>query len=300
MTSHNPAVSGSGGGGVGGGGGGGGGGHPLDDIPTAHPAGTDGNSNNSLDDVWGGSDYDHQHYYHYDPAAHQQHPYPYQQHPLTPHQAALDLVVSDVPRLARAHQTAGYRDGIALAKARTAQQGFDEGYPLGAHLGARAGQLLGWRGVLYDEARRLEAVLGEARRELGVAGVFDGQYWGPDGTWRYQVTGDSGGGGGSGGGSGDYGMSRQEGEEEAVFPDVAEAHPLLRKWSRIVRAEAARYGVDWEVLKDDAGDARVRRVGGEDDDEEEYERGREGRMGRERAGQQQPQPAVRGREALAW
>jgi hypothetical protein len=64
---------------------------------------------------------------------------------------------------------------------------------------------------------------------------------------------------------------------------------LLRKWGGIVRAEAARYGVDWEVFKDEVGD--VRREG---TDEEERER--EGRMRRERGAQ----PATRTREALAW
>ncbi|KAK4245064.1 hypothetical protein C7999DRAFT_43377 [Corynascus novoguineensis] len=244
-------------------------------------------------------------------------------------------VGADIPRLSQSHQTAGYRDGIAAAKARTAQHGFDEGYPLGAHIGARAGQLLGVleglaaavglhalsssslqlpptpplepssssssssarpRSSSYDEARRLEGVLAEARRELSVGGVFDGQYWASDGTWRYQV---------GNGGHGGYGQAKEGGDgrageeaaefdgENVMFPDVAEAHPLLRKWSRIVRAEAARYGVDWEVLKDEVpGDVRAGR-----EEMEERDREREGRMKRERGGQQ---PAVRGREALAW
>ncbi|KAL2158000.1 hypothetical protein VTH06DRAFT_4810 [Thermothelomyces fergusii] len=209
MSSHNPAVSGG-----------------VADIPTAHPAGTGGNTNsnydnnNSLDDVWGtASDY-------YDTDHHPPH------HP-PPHH----------------HQQHHHHD---------------------------------------PAARRLEAVLSEARRELGVAGVFDGQYWAPDGTWRYHEEADA------------------DAEAEVVFPDVAEAHPLLRKWSRIVRAEAARYGVDWEILKDDGvGDARVGRgrEGEEEEEEgeagEEHAREREGRVRRERAGQQ-PQPVVRGREALAW
>ncbi|KAK4098629.1 hypothetical protein N658DRAFT_407736, partial [Parathielavia hyrcaniae] len=150
---------------------------------------------------------------------------------------------SDIPRLSHAHTTAGYRDGIALAKARTAQQGFDEGYGLGATIGARAGQLLGVLEGLAAAARRIEGLLNEARRELGVRGVFDGAYWAADGNWRYEV-------GGSGSGSG--GGMRED--AMVVFADVAEAHPLLRKWGGIVRAEAARYGVDWEVLKDEIGD----------------------------------------------
>lgn len=327
MTSHNPAVS--------------GGHHSSDDISMTHPT-ENGNSANSIDDIWGSDEtyhhnhnhhhYDHHHHHHHHDQATQQHHHHQQQ----PHQIALDLVVSDIPRLSQSHQTAGYRDGIAAAKARTAQHGFDEGYPLGAHIGARAGQLLGVleglaaavglhalsssslqlpptpplepssssssssarpRSSSYDEARRLEGVLAEARRELSVGGVFDGQYWASDGTWRYQVGNDGYGGYGQAkeGGNGRAGEEAAEFDgENVVFPDVAEAHPLLRKWSRIVRAEAARYGVDWEVLKDEVpGDVRA---GGEEM-EKERDREREGRMKRERGGQQ---PAVRGREALAW
>ncbi|KAL2142702.1 hypothetical protein VTI28DRAFT_790 [Corynascus sepedonium] len=323
MTSHNPAVS--------------GGHHSSDDIPMTHPT-ENGNSANSIDDIWGSDEtyhhnHNHHHYYHHH-HHHDQATQHHHNHQQQPHQIALDLVVSDIPRLSQSHQTAGYRDGIAAAKARTAQHGFDEGYPLGAHIGARAGQLLGVleglaaavglhalsssslqllptpplepssssssarpRSSSYDEARRLEGVLAEARRELSVGGVFDGQYWASDGTWRYQVGNDGYGGYGQAkeGGNGRAGEEAVEFDgENVVFPDVAEAHPLLRKWSRIVRAEAARYGVDWEVLKDEVpGDVRA---GGEEM-EEERDREREGRMKRERGGQQ---PAVRGREALAW
>jgi hypothetical protein len=126
-----------------------------------------------------------------------------------------------------------------------------------------------------DEARRLEALLADARRELGVRGVFAGEYWEGDGTWRYQV----------GDGDSDGGAAADEGE--VVFADVAEAHPLLRKWRAIVRAEAARYGVDWEILKGEAGETRRGEF-------EEEEREREARVKREN------RPAARGREALAW
>ncbi|KAK4129183.1 hypothetical protein N657DRAFT_639752 [Parathielavia appendiculata] len=291
MTSHNPAAS-----------------DPHRDQDISHDQPTESDSNN-LDDIWASDDqpttYSHPH----------PHPHGHHQQYYTPPQE-----VSDIPRLSQAHTTAGYRDGITLAKARTAQQGFDEGYGLGATIGARAGQLLGvleglaaavglhalslssssssssspssseelppstgtetgyyegsppqWTG--RDEARRIEGLLNEARRELSVQGVFDGAFWAADGNWRYDV-------GGSGGGLGEDGV---------VFSDVAEAHPLLRKWGGIVRAEAARYGVDWEVLKDEIRDVKS----GED---EEDEREREERARKERGGQ----PAARGREALAW
>ncbi|EAQ93113.1 hypothetical protein CHGG_01348 [Chaetomium globosum CBS 148.51] len=278
---------------------------------------TTGSYNNDLDDIWATPTYLPQHPPHPHHHHHQQDP----QAPFHHHQQNYpsEPTVSDIPRLSAAHSTAGYRDGITLAKARTAQGGFDEGYGLGATVGARAGQLLGvleglaaavglqalsqrgqsqlqgpgpgpgqgqsgeggersdgyggrWSAVDV-QAKRIEGLLDEARRELSVTGVFDGEYWAQDGNWRYEVAGSQGAGMGG----------------EVVFADVAEAHPLLRKWGGIVRAEAARYGVDWEVFKDEVGD--VRREGA---DEEERER--EGRVRRERGAQ----PATRGREALAW
>ncbi|KAH6853943.1 hypothetical protein B0I37DRAFT_441023 [Chaetomium sp. MPI-CAGE-AT-0009] len=305
MTSHNPAAAGP---------------HEAhNDTPTENGTTADyygngttttTNYNNDLDDIWATPSYlpPHPHAQHNPHHHHHQYHYPPQ-----------EPTVSDIPRLSAAHSNAGYRDGITLAKARTAQGGFDEGYGLGATIGARAGQLLGvleglaaavglhslaqlrlqqQQGQGFDggqgqvlngevEARRIERLLTEARKELSVTGVFDGEYWAQDGNWRYEVAvargqqqvyyqDGCGGGGGQGEGDG------------VVFADVAEAHPLLRKWGGIVRAEAARYGVDWEVLKDEVGD--VRREGDED------ERERDGRMRRERGGQ----PAARGREALAW
>ena len=41
------------------------------------------------------------------------------------------------------HVTAGYRDGIAVAREKAVQGGFDEGWILGAALGMRAGYVLG-------------------------------------------------------------------------------------------------------------------------------------------------------------
>ncbi|KAF3480021.1 uncharacterized protein GIQ15_06997 [Arthroderma uncinatum] len=50
---------------------------------------------------------------------------------------------SDLPSLRRQHVTAGYRDGIAVAKGEHVQRGFDSGFPVGAELGIRVGVVLG-------------------------------------------------------------------------------------------------------------------------------------------------------------
>ena len=237
------------------------------------------------------------------------------------------LPISDVPRLQQSYTTLGYRDGIAEGKAKTAQAGFDEGYGLGATLGARAGMLLGVLeglvgavglralqvsaaassaaaegtslsavvgrreggqedddgnegAIMRREAVRLEDLLQQARQELRIApggngGVFAAEYFDlADGTWRYEV------------------LGQEHREGEVVFADVADAHPLVRKWDWIVKAEAARYGIDWDVLKDE----EVGRDEEEDDGEEDLARG--GKARRER----QSRSLVRnaGVPALDW
>lgn len=81
------------------------------------------------------------------------------------------------------------------------------------------------------ERRRVERVLGEARGELSVQGLFAERYWGGDGVWRFEVV------------SGREG--KVEGEEgEVTFFEVAEQHPLIRKWVGVVKKEAERLRVD--------------------------------------------------------
>lgn len=186
---------------------------------------------------------------------------------------------SDIPRLRREHATAGYRDGVAAAKARSAQAGFDEGFGLGAAVGARAGRLLGLLEGIASAATAEAGVspggggeeeeedgagagpvvrlLGRAREELGVGSVFGSEYWEADGTWKYEVA-------GGGGGDGQRQRQRQEeggdegaaSDDEVVFADVAAAHPLLRRWEALVQAEVERWGVDLSVLAEDEAAAR--------------------------------------------
>lgn len=146
---------------------------------------------------------------------------------------------SDMHRLQQEHTTAGYRDGVTEAKADSVQAGFDEGYGLGATVGLKVGQLLGLMegiaGALgsdptsESEAASAVALLASARAELDVRKVFSEVYWNVDGTWKYDVVPASGEG---------------EGQDDAVlFSDVAEAHPLVKKWTAAVQKQTQRWGL---------------------------------------------------------
>lgn len=145
---------------------------------------------------------------------------------------------SDIHRLRQEHTTAGYREGITVAKGTSIQAGFDEGFGLGATIGLRVGYLLGLlEGIAaalsrdaslaaaHAEAGRL---LADARAELGVQAVFSPEYWDSDGTWKYEV----------GAGKAD------SAEDEVVFSHVAEAHPLVRKWTSTVEAQMRKWGLE--------------------------------------------------------
>lgn len=197
---------------------------------TPHDTTTTNNNNNETDSIWGSPS---------PPPSPSLHPTPSQPQPHHLHP-------SDIPRLQQSHTTAGYRDGITAAKASSVQPGFDEGFSLGATIGARAGELLGvLEGVVSallthptppEETQRLTELLEQARKELSVQVVFGREYWEEDGTWKYEVPGGEEGG--------------------VVFGDVAGAHPMVGKWEGVVRAEGGRFGVDWDVLRDEAGEAR--------------------------------------------
>ncbi|KAL9088329.1 MAG: hypothetical protein Q9165_006254 [Trypethelium subeluteriae] len=181
---------------------------------------------------------------------------------------------SEIPRLRSTHTTAGYRDGISSSKVRYVQDGFDEGYSLGATIGLKAGFALGVveslvkalgrrrlnvrkglssnttmtpgsdqsvdgekersrlnqredlerkRGQMLAEAEELRA---EAATELAVQRLFGRQYFGEDGVWTYDVPGE---------------------EEEVTFEEIANAHPLIQKWTKGIRDLVAAWGVDLDA-----------------------------------------------------
>ena len=52
-------------------------------------------------------------------------------------------ILSDLPALRRQHMTDGYREGLAVGKARVMQSGFDSGYPIGVEVGLKVGNIIG-------------------------------------------------------------------------------------------------------------------------------------------------------------
>lgn len=157
---------------------------------------------------------------------------------------------SDIPRLRSVHVTSGYRDGISVSKAEHVQHGFDEGFSLGAVIGMEAGFLLGMlEGVVraIQSSASIDTQIKQdviakfvtAREELGLQSLFGREWFGEDGIWKFEVKG-------------------QE-EEEVTFRDVADAHPLIEKWTLEVEGLKKKFGI---VIQ-----ARERPEG--DDDEQE-------------------------------
>ncbi|KAG6023029.1 hypothetical protein E4U41_002104 [Claviceps citrina] len=162
-----------------------------------------------------------------------------------------DAHPSDMPRLQTEHATAGYREGITAAKASSIQAGFDEGFSLGASIGSRAGRLLGLLegiadalgGAQHHTAEAAEAaeasskLLRDARAELAAERIFSAEFWAPDGNWRYEVP-----------------VARDDDSgQQVLFADVAEAHPLVRKWSGLVRQQLEAWQIQMSLLDDETG-----------------------------------------------
>ncbi|KAH0382965.1 essential protein-like protein Yae1, partial [Aureobasidium melanogenum] len=152
---------------------------------------------------------------------------------------------SDIPRLRSVHVTAGYRDGISVSKAEHVQHGFDEGFSLGAVIGVKAGFLLG---VLEGVVRAVQssasindkvkqdviAKFVTARQDLGLQSLFAREWFGEDGIWKFEVE------------------AKDEGE--VTFRDVADAHPVIGKWTTETDELKKRFGVEFQVRARSEGD----------------------------------------------
>ena len=133
---------------------------------------------------------------------------------------------SDIPRLRGIHTTAGYRDGIASARDAAVQPGFDEGYVLGAALGIRSGYLLGlMEGIqraLHEQDqhyKRVDQLLAQIKEETAVTELMNKKYLNPDGTWRWDV---------------DQETLDGVQDEDTTINHVADSHPVIRKWVKIL------------------------------------------------------------------
>lgn len=162
---------------------------------------------------------------------------------------------SDIPRLRSEHSTSGYRDGLSSAKNITIQDGFDEGYSLGAVMGLEIGTVLGLLGGIYNAVRDsgvhdssdhkgLITLLETASRELRMEEVFGRDWWSEDGTWRYEVSGEG-----------------VEETEDFTFKEVVDSHPIIQKWKGLVNGEAKKWGLDLTVMER----AEEKRLGSDDE-----------------------------------
>ncbi|KAJ3521348.1 hypothetical protein NM208_g13331 [Fusarium decemcellulare] len=150
---------------------------------------------------------------------------------------------SDIHRLQTEHTTAGYREGVTVSKESSLQAGFDEGFSLGASVGLKAGQLLGVlegiaeavRGREDTESVKAIELSRQAQEELSTASIFKADYWAEDSNWKYEV-------------------KPAEGADEVVFADVADAHPLIKKWAAVVEEQVALWKIDRAILDDEKGE----------------------------------------------
>lgn len=112
-------------------------------------------------------------------------------------------------------------------------------------MGYVLGALEGLWGAYYAECGekgRLKKLLKEGREQLNIEKIFGKEYWDNDGVWTYEVTGQG---------------------DEATFQEVAEQHPIMKRWDEIVRVEIGKAdvklgrfeGSEWEAgrLGDDLG-----------------------------------------------
>lgn len=153
---------------------------------------------------------------------------------------------SDVSRLRRIHVTNGYREGVAASKETHIQEGFNEGYTLGAEIALKAGHILGVldglchalprvsaeasepadrRDITQVETRKdMKAMLEEAEGDMKVERLLGQEYFGADGVWIYDATG-------------------QEVEADVTFAQIAGSHPVIMMWSARVKDLSIQLGM---------------------------------------------------------
>ncbi|KAF2856956.1 hypothetical protein T440DRAFT_463160 [Plenodomus tracheiphilus IPT5] len=150
-------------------------------------------------------------------------------------------ILSDLPSRQRALDTDAYREGLSNSKGQYVQDGFDEGYSLGANLGLRVGYILGvlegfvaaWKGhdeVVYKVVSELHQA---AQKELALQELFGKEWIDEEGIWKWSVTGV---------------------EEDPTLREVAEQHPVVKKWNGTIEELARRWGVDLKAVENAHGE----------------------------------------------
>ncbi|KAH9888644.1 hypothetical protein F4778DRAFT_402005 [Xylariomycetidae sp. FL2044] len=166
--------------------------------------------------------------------------------PLPDHDMSLDS-----RRLRNQHTTEGYRDGITTGKAQHIQAGFDHGFSLGAHIGMKAGNLIGLLEGLaaclstmgHESKAHADRLISDASRDLCTSKIFDQEYWAPDGTPRYA------------------GALSQD-HHGASLEAIADLHPIIIKWERVVTDEAKKWNLNLDlVIFEDASTQQLEAAG---------------------------------------
>jgi hypothetical protein len=176
--------------------------------------------------------------------------------PTPPHESALDDIygssptspylnaqaserhemLSDLPSRQRALDADAYREGLASAKGQFVQEGFDEGYALGADIGLRVGYILGvlrglvgaWKSHDQEIHQEMLELYEEAQKALAIEQLL-GQNWvDEEGIWKWEVQGADG---------------------DATFREVAAQHPIVKKWDDKVEELATRWAIDLKAVE---------------------------------------------------
>ncbi|KAI0393753.1 hypothetical protein F5Y17DRAFT_430620 [Xylariaceae sp. FL0594] len=146
----------------------------------------------------------------------------------------------DTRRLQAQHSNTGYREGITMGKSTTIQEGFDQGYVLGASIGMKAGQVVGLLQAISaalvkkddsggaDEAACAADLLSMAVKDLAPERLFTSEFWASDGSWTYKVT-------------------PSQGTGAITCEDVASQHPLIAKWSHVATKEAENRHINYSM-----------------------------------------------------
>lgn len=145
-------------------------------------------------------------------------------------------MLSDLPSRQRALDADAYREGLASAKGQFVQEGFDEGYALGADIGLRVGYILGvlrglvsaWKSHDQEIHKEMLELYEEAQNALAIEQLL-GQNWvDEEGIWKWEVQGADG---------------------DATFREVAAQHPIVKKWDDKVEDLATRWAVDLKAVE---------------------------------------------------